>query len=305
MTRALVTGGAGFIGSHLVRELARRGDEIVALDNLRRGSRERIGYELDCGAADLVERDIRDLDALRRVARGCDVIYHLAAQSNSMGALDDPEYSFTTNAWGTFNVLRCAVELGVRRVVFTSSREVYGEAQYTPVDEDHALAAKNPYGASKVAGEAYCRTFANCHGIDVAILRLANVYGPDDSDRVIPLWLSESFAGRDLRVYGGRQILDFVWIDTVVQALVVAGEEGLAGPTNVGSGSGTTILELARRILEITRSSSALTRVPARGPEVQRFIADISRLRALGIEPDADPLLHLQELADAYAGVAA
>lgn len=297
MTKALITGGAGFIGSHLVARLARRGYDIVVLDNLKRGSVEAIAPHLGSSAVTFVEGDIRDRAAVIGAAIGCDLIFHLAAQSNVMGALDDPDYSFTTNAYGTYNVLTCAVELGVRRVVFTSSREVYGEPQYTPVDEDHPLGAKNPYGASKVAGEAYCRTFANCHDLDVAIVRLANVYGDGDSGRVIPLWLTEALSGRDLRVYGGNQVLDFVWIDIVVDALVHAAEHGLAAPTNIGSGVGTSILELGQRIIEIAASNAHLNREPARGAEVTCFVADVARMRSLGIEPEADPLAHLVAMA--------
>jgi UDP-glucose 4-epimerase len=298
MSRLLVTGGAGFIGSALVRELAADGHEIVVLDNLRRGHRERVEGLVRATGGRFIEGDIRDRDVLLEAARGCASVYHLAAQSNVMGAIDDPYYSFTTNVAGTFNVLSCAVELGVKRMVFTSSREVYGEPKCIPVDEEHALDARNPYGASKVAGEAYCRTFANCHGLDVAIVRLANVYGPGDSDRVIPLWLDAAMEGRDLTVYGGQQILDFVWIGTVVEALKKACADGLSGPTNIGSGTGTSILELGQRIIEITRTSGELVRVPARGAEVTRFVADVSRMREFGIEPEGDPLAHLPEMAE-------
>lgn len=296
MRRVLVTGGAGFIGAHLVQALVRSGDAVTVVDNLRRGARDRISALRPRGAVAFIEGDVRDAATMREAARGCDVIFHLAAQSNVMGAIDDPDYSFTTNVAGTYQVLRTAVDERVPRVVFTSSREVYGEASYAPVDEDHPLAAKNPYGASKLAGEAYCRTFAHCYGLDVGVLRLANVYGPGDTGRVIPLWLGEAFAGRDLQVFGGRQILDFVWIDTVVEALLYAGDEGLSAPTNVGSGTGTSILELGERILGVTRSPAKLVRLQSRPAEVTRFVADVSRMRALGIEPDADPLAHLCDL---------
>ncbi len=297
MTRALVTGGAGFIGSHLVDRLVQLEDQILVLDNLKRGSRERLDEHIRLGRVQFHVADVRDREAIMRIAQGCDVIYHLAAQSNVMGALADPDYSFTTNVIGTYNVLRSAADLGVRRVVFTSSREVYGEARYLPVDESHPLAAKNPYGASKVASEAYCRTFAHCQGLDVAIVRLANVYGAGDADRVIPHWLSEACAGRDLHVFGGEQVLDFVWIDTVTDVLSIAGRDGLHSPINVGSGVGTPIMELARRIVDITATGSAVVRCPAREAEVTRFVADVSRMRALGMEPDADPLAPLPELA--------
>ena len=301
--RCLVTGGAGFIGSHLVARLLQEGDEVRVLDNLRRGTREAPDVHAAGRADEFIDGDVRDSATLRAAAAGCDRIFHLAAQSNVIGALDDPDYSFTTNVGGTFNVLRCAVDLGVRRVVFTSSREVYGEALYVPVDEDHPLRAKNPYGASKLAGEAYCRTFAHCYGLDVAIVRLANVYGPGDRDRVIPLWLGQAAAGRALEVFGGDQVLDFVWIDTVVGALILAGERGLASPTNIGSGTGTPILELAQRVLDVTGSKAAVVRTAPRNAEVSHFVADVSRMRALGIVPDADPLAHLAELAAVPAPV--
>lgn len=302
MTRALVTGGAGFIGRYLVDRLVQRGDEVVVFDNLKRGTRAAISSHIDEGSINFIEGDIRDVAALRDAMTRVETVYHLAAQSNVMGAIEDEDYSFTTNALGTVNVLRVASELSVKRVVFSSSREVYGEAQYTPVDEDHALAAKNPYGASKVAGEAYCRTYAHCYGLDVAILRLANVYGQGDHDRVIPLWLEQAAAGRELRVFGGSQVLDFVGVGTAIDALVLAGERGLDGPTNIGSGTGTSIIELANRILEVTGSRSAIHRVAARGVEVNRFIADVTRMRELGIQPDSDPLIHLSAMARDVGG---
>ncbi|MHB8375715.1 MAG: SDR family NAD(P)-dependent oxidoreductase [Dehalococcoidia bacterium] len=304
MTRSLVTGGAGFIGSHLAARLLRQGDDVRVLDNLRRGSREALMQRGGAGQIELIEGDVRDSATLRAAAAGCTRIFHLAAQSNVIGALDDPEYSFTTNVGGTFNVLRCAVDLHTDRVVFTSSREVYGEALYVPVDEDHPLRAKNPYGASKLAGEAYCRTFAHCYDLDVAIVRLANVYGAGDSERVIPLWLDLAAAGEPLQVFGGDQVLDFVWVDTVVDALVVAGDRGIDAPTNIGSGTGTPILELAQRVLDATGSKAAVVRVAPRNAEVSRFVADVSRMRALGIAPDADPLAHLAELAAPPAAAA-
>ncbi|MHB8684288.1 MAG: SDR family NAD(P)-dependent oxidoreductase [Dehalococcoidia bacterium] len=304
MTRSLVTGGAGFIGSHLAARLLRQGDDVRVLDNLRRGSREALMRRGGAGQIELIEGDVRDPATLRAAAAGCTRIFHLAAQSNVIGALDDPEYSFTTNVGGTFNVLRCAVDLHTDRVVFTSSREVYGEALYVPVDEDHPLRAKNPYGASKLAGEAYCRTFAHCYDLDVAIVRLANVYGAGDSERVIPLWLDLAAAGEPLQVFGGDQVLDFVWVDTVVDALVVAGDRGIDAPTNIGSGTGTPILELAQRVLDATGSKAAVVRVAPRNAEVSRFVADVSRMRALGIAPDADPLAHLAELAAPPAAAA-
>src|SRR5580700_1971560 len=171
MAKVLVTGGAGFIGAHLVGRLVERGDEVVVLDNMKRGRRENLAVHVASGRVRVVEDDIRRFDALPAAVRGCDVVFHLAAQSNVMGAVTDPDYSITTNVLGTFNVLRSAAEAHVPRVVFASSREVYGDPDTLPVAEDRPLLAKNAYGASKVAGEAYCRTFAATHGLHVDVLR--------------------------------------------------------------------------------------------------------------------------------------
>lgn len=297
MSRSLVTGGAGFIGSHLVDGLLLRGDDVVVLDNLHRGRRDFVDSR-----ATFIEGDIRDPLALAFAMRSVDVVYHLAAQSNVMGAMSDIDYSFETNVAGTFNALRAAGAAGVARFVFASSREAYGEPAAVPVGEADPLVARNPYGASKVAGEAYCRTWATMSPLQVSILRFANVYGLRDSGRVIPLWVSAALRGEPLTLFGGRQVIDFVPVSLAVQALLRAGEQPLDGPVNIGSGSGTSLLELAERILALTGRRSRLEMLPARGAEVVRFVADVSRMRALlGIEPPADPLAALPGLVEAFA----
>ena len=293
--KVLVTGGAGFIGSHLVDALAARGDEVAVIDNLRRGRREFIAGS----GARFVEGDIRDADAIEASTAGAEVVFHLAAQSNVLGAMSDIDYSFSTNVVGTFNVLKAAARADVRRVVFSSSREVYGEPEALPVAETAPLTAKNPYGASKVAGEAYCRTWTTLGETECSILRFANVYGRRDRDRVIPLWLERATRGEELVVYGGQQVLDLVPVATVVQAMLRAAERPAQEPINIGAGSGTRILDLAARILELTGSRAELAIHPARGAEVVRFVADITRMRdLLGVEPPADALDGLVELVD-------
>ncbi len=299
MAKVLVTGGAGFIGVHLVARLVARGDEVIVLDNMKRGRRERVQELLKGGRGRLVEDDIRRFDALTPAVRGCDVVFHLAAQSNVMGAVADPDYSITTNVMGTFNVLRSAAEAHVPRGVFTSSREVYGDPDTLPVAEDRPLLAKNPYGASKVAGEAYCRTFAATHGLQVDVVRFANVYGAGDSDRVIPLWLTAAQEARDLVVYGGEQVIDFLWVGGAVDALLLAADRGLPGPVNIGSGVATRIMDLAEHVLRVTGATCRIVRTPARELEVAKFVPDTGRMRSLGLVPDTDPLAHLAELVPA------
>ncbi len=297
--KALVTGGAGFIGTYLVARLLRDGNDVVIYDNLKRSSKKKLEQFAGSPRLKFVEGDIRDYPTLREAMRGATVVYHLAAQSNVMGAIEDPDYSVTTNVMGTHNVLRAAADERAR-VVFTSSREVYGEVEVLPVAEDRPLAAKNPYGASKVAGEAYCRTFANVHKMNVQVVRLANVYGAGDSGRVIPLWLTAAQEGRELKVFGGAQIIDFLWVGTAVDALVHASTHDLPGPVNIGSGVATSILDLAKRILEVSKSKSELKREPAREAEVAKFVADITLMKSLGLRPESDPLEHLEELVSAY-----
>jgi UDP-glucose 4-epimerase len=292
--RVLVTGGAGFIGHHLTRKLLRDPAVTVRiLDNLHRGRNPFAGVP----RVEFLEGDIRDRQAVRTATEGIDVVYHLAAQSNVLGAVKDIEYSFTTNVVGTFEVLSAARDCGVRTVIFTSSREVYGEAARLPVPESAPLNPKNAYGASKAAGELYCRLFADS-GMDVVVLRLANVYGPGDSGRVIPLFLANALSGRPLVIHGENKILDFVWIGDVVDALVNVQTTALGGQTiNIGTGEGTTLPDLAQRILRLTGSSSAIESGHARMVEVDRFVADIRLAQNLLDYRPSAPLAHLAEVA--------
>lgn len=291
--KILVTGGAGFIGAHLVAAALATGDEVVALDNMRRGVRAKLSDE-----ARLVEGDIRDRDTVALAMRGVQRVYHLAAQSNVLGAVTDTDYSFTSNVVGTYNVLVAARDAGVERVIFTSSREVYGEVEQLPVAEDRPMDPKNAYGASKVAGEVYCRTFQNTYGLDVSVLRLANVYGSGDRDRVIPIWLDRARRGEGLEIYGGAQVLDLVTVALVVAALRRAAEVSLGGRVvNVGSGVGTPLRDLANRIARLPSREVGLRVLPARSIEVTRFIADVARMRdLLDLAPPADPLEGLAAL---------
>lgn len=303
MQRILVTGGAGFIGSHLVDQLVRqRAYRVVVIDNLKRGRLANLAQSME--QIEFIEGDIRNRELIARATRDVDTVFHLAAQSNVLGAVADLDYSFTTNVVGTVEVLRAAKEAGVRRVIFTSSREVYGEPQSLPVIEAAPLAPKNAYGASKAAGEMYCRVFSN-DGLAVRVVRLANVYGPRDFDRVIPIFLDQAGRGEPLTIFGGQQILDFVWIGTVVDALIKVSElPEWPGPVNVGSGQPTTILDLASKVVALLGSSSEIRVVPQRSVEVSRFLASTEQMeKILGIAPAVDPLAHLATMAETLRAV--
>jgi UDP-glucose 4-epimerase len=318
----VVTGGAGFIGRHLVQRLVANraafgaaGAPVVALDNLHRSTPTALADAIEAGDVRLYEGDVRDAGTLEQAMRGAEYVFHLAAQSNVMGAEDDPDYAFTTNVVGTQRVVQAALAAGARRLVFTSSREVYGQPQSLPVHESAPLAPKNAYGASKVAGEMSCRVAAARGGLEVVALRLANVYGPGDSGRVIPLWLERAARGEDLHIFGGKQVIDFLWVDDAVSALVraallpradvaVAGlvsaddsDPGFFVTLNVGTGQGTPITLLAERVREAVGNPIGIQLQPARAAEVERFVADVSRMRTtLRVNPTA-PLAHLPLLA--------
>jgi UDP-glucose 4-epimerase len=295
--RVLVTGAAGFVGSHLVDRLVDDGHEVVGLDNLNRGRLEHIRRHVKTGGIDFRRGDVRNGLDVRSAMEGVRVVYHLAAQSNVMGAFDDPDYSFESNVLGTFNVLKAAQACNVEHLVFASSREVYGEPRSLPASEDLIVEPKNPYGASKLAGEAYCRVWHESLGLPCTILRFGNLFGPRDSDRVIPIWLGKALKGEDLILYGGQQVLDFVWIGMAIEALVRASRCPQLGPVNVVNGQATTLQQLATRIQSLTRTSSRLTIEPARPAEVTRFVGAVERMTSLlDLQPEVDPLGHLEEL---------
>jgi UDP-glucose 4-epimerase len=285
-----VSGGAGFIGHHLVRRLVADGHNVVILDNLRRGSFERP----ELRGAHCIEGDIRDRQACLGAFTNVEVVFHLAAQSNVMGSQSDPDYAFSTNVAGTWEVAQAARASGVRHLVFASSREVYGEPQHLPVHEDTPLSPKNAYGASKVAAEVMLSALARDWPL-ISVIRLSNVIGSGDCGRVIPLWLERARAGCPLEAFGGKQVLDLAPVDFVIDSLVSIGAGApCAEPVNIGSGVGTPILDLARHIIELAGSSSELRVLPPRGPEVTKFVADTTRLRSLGMTPPADPLAAIE-----------
>lgn len=297
--KVVVTGGAGFIGSHLVEALlAGTAGEVVVLDNLARGRMENLADVRSDPRLRFIEADVRDPDDVREAVAGARLVYHLAAQATVMGASRNIDYTFTTNVVGTYNVLKAAAHEGVRRVVFTSSREVYGEPLSLPVDEGHPLLSINSYGASKVAGEAVCRAFSREAKLESVVLRLANVFGPRDFGRVIPHWIEQARSGNDIVVYGGDQIIDFVWVGDVVEALLRAAASDVPlPPINIASGTGTKIMDLARRIGQLAGRPTEIRVVPARSIEVTRFIGSAERMtELLGLVPPTDPLARLPGL---------
>jgi UDP-glucose 4-epimerase len=290
---ALVTGGAGFIGSHVVERLVRDGWRVRILDDLSTGCIENLAsVRTD---VDIVQGDIRDLEACRRASRGIDTVFHLAAMVSVVRSVEDPLHSHGINVDGTLNVLQGAREHGVRRLVFSSSAAVYGNAEAAPTREDQPLRPQSPYATEKCAGEMYCRNFQDLYGLETVVLRYFNVFGPRQSAdsgyaAVIPAFEKAIREGRAPIIFGdGGQTRDFVYVENVAQAnLLAAGVPGAAGGTfNIAAGESRSLLELVDELARAHgRQLMPLFR-EARAGEVRHSRADISRARIqLGYAPE-------------------
>jgi UDP-glucose 4-epimerase len=289
--RALVTGGAGFIGSHLVDALLARGDDVVVLDNLATGRLD----NLPAGVR-FVEGDVADPAAVARAVAGCEIAYHQAALGSVARSVDDPLASDRANVTGTLTLLTGARAAGVRRVVLASSSSVYGGARQRPTPESAPLVPRSPYAVTKLAGEHYGRLFWELHGLEVVALRYFNVFGPrqrPDSDyaAVIPRFATAVLAGVSPHVHGdGRQSRDFTYVADVVQAnlrAAAAPADGCAGRAfNVGRGEPVSLLDLLDALAALVGVRVSPTFGPRRPGDVSHSHADISAARRqLGYDP--------------------
>jgi UDP-glucose 4-epimerase len=291
--RALVTGGAGFIGSNLVDALLAAGDEVTVVDDLSTGRRQNLDGALAAGA-ELVELDIREGAALSELfaERRPEVVFHLAAQIDVRKSVADPAFDASINVGGTANVLEAARACGCRRVVFSSTGgAIYGEGQgqTLPLPEDAPLAPMAPYGQSKFAGEGYLSLYERLYGLSSVSLRLGNVYGPRQDPLgeagVIAIFCGKLREGGRPTVFGdGKQTRDYIYVEDVVAAMLAAAESEATGPINVGTGIETDVLELAARLGELGGAGGFEPELaPARTGEVQRVSIDPARAeRELG-----------------------
>jgi nucleoside-diphosphate-sugar epimerase len=288
------------LGSHLVDRLLADGHtEIVVFDNLARGRLANLAQHAGNPSLRFVEGDVRDARAVKGALEGADVVHHLASRGNSVD-LDINEI-FSTNVVGTFNVLWSAVQQDVRRVLLTSTCQVYGPPITLPVDECHPLLPTSLYGASKMAAEALCRGLGETAGLRTTVVRLADVYGHRDIHGIIPQWLDRARAGQTLQLRGGKQVVDLVWVGQVVDALIRAATSDASShaPINVASGTGTRLADLARRIVRLVGRHGLVELLPANAADTGRFVADVQRMRLLlGVEPLLDPLAKLPSLFD-------
>jgi UDP-glucose 4-epimerase len=285
--RVIVTGGAGFIGSALVRLLAERGDDVRVYDSLSTGSAEL----LEGTGAELVEGDVRDVEALEQAAEGHDVVFHLAAGTGVLPSIEDPFADFDLNARGTLAALWVARRVGARRFVFSSSNAPLGAGAY-PASEEKPVAPLSPYGAGKAAGEAYCSAFHGAYGLDAVAVRFSNAYGPRSAHKgnVIPLFLKRILAGQELVVYGdGTQTRDFVYAEDLAAGLVLASTvDGIGGEVfQLASGVETSLNELVSLLVKVTGREPAVRQEPARPGEIHRNYSLIAKAQErLGYTPE-------------------
>lgn len=286
--KVLVTGGAGFIGSHLVDRLVQEGHDVVVVDNLSTGKRKNVNR-----AATFYKADIQS-SRLERVFRNerPSVIMHLAAQMNVRRSVDDPMFDASVNILGTLNVIEQAARHGARKVVFASSGgAIYGEQDIFPAPESHPTRPLSPYGISKLSGEHYLSYYQRASGIQAVSLRFANVYGPRQDPEgeagVVAIFIQKMLTGEQPVINGnGRQTRDFVFVEDVVEANLLVMGQGIEGVFNVGTSSETTVNELFAIIKELTKSDCKEVHGPAKKGEQLRSTIDATKLRQqLGWEP--------------------
>lgn len=280
--QALITGGAGFIGSNIAMELSGQGWGVRVLDNLSSGYRG----NLDGLAVDFRHGDVRDPHAVADAVAGCDVVFHLAASVGNKRSIDDPIDDSSVNVIGTLQVLEAARKAGVRKIVASSSAGIYGELRSMPIHESHPLDPLTPYGASKLCMEKQCLAYAATHGMEAVALRYFNVYGPnqrfDAYGNVIPIFVFNALQGCPITIFGdGMQTRDFVNVADVVQANIKAAlARGVSGAFNIASASQTRILDLAGAIRDGLGIQVDIQFGPHRAGDVEHSLADIEAASA-------------------------
>jgi UDP-glucose 4-epimerase len=286
----LVTGGAGFIGSNIVRALLAAGCQPVVLDNLSSGYRENLLPHVP-----FFEGDVRDAGLVAQAAQGCAVIFHLAASVGNKRSIDNPLCDSQINLLGSLNVLEAARKLRIRRVVFSSSAGTFGELKTLPIAEDHPQEPDSPYGASKLAAEKMCLVYNKLYAMRNVCLRYFNVFGPyqrfDAYGNVIPIFANRILAGLPITIFGdGEQTRDFVNVRDVVNANLCAALSAEAkGAFNIGSGTRRSVNALARLMREVAGREVEIVYAPPRPGDVRDSLADIRAAKtAFGFEPEVE-----------------
>lgn len=293
MSSYCVTGGAGFIGSHIVRSLIGMGEQVVVLDNLSSGRPENLDEVR--GKIKMIVGDIRDGEAVNEALKGVEYVLHQAALSSVPRSVADPMATDENNTRGTLNILLRAREAGVKRLVFASSSSIYGDSPIQPKAESQTPNPMSPYAVSKLVGELYCRVFHELFGLETISLRYFNVFGPQQDPAseyaaVVPKFVNALLSGRRPSIYGdGEQSRDFTYVSNVVAANMAASRAPAAAPGrayNIACGKRTSVLELFRMIAGITGSEVEPVCKSKRSGDILHSLADISLAKdELGYEP--------------------
>jgi nucleoside-diphosphate-sugar epimerase len=290
--KALVTGGAGFIGSNLVRALLERGDDVRVLDNFSTGNRANLeGLDVE-----IVEGELRSYERVHNAVRGTEVVYHLGALGSVPRSVQDPLTSSAVNIEGTLNVLLAARDEGIRRVVYSSSTSVYGSTRQLPTTEDTPPDPISPYGVAKLAAERYCVSFSRVYdSLETVVLRYFNVFGPRQSPSsqyaaVVPLFVTAIAEGRPVTIHGdGEQSRDFTYVANVVDATLLAeAADGANGEIfNIANGTPASVNALADTIGSILGKPVAKEHLPRRAGDIRDSWADLGKsVGILGYQPE-------------------
>jgi len=292
--KALVSGGAGFIGSNLCQELAKRGNHVLILDDLSTGKKENI-ESLIGEKVDFVQGSVVDLPLLQELFHKIDTVFHLAAISSVPKSLQDPLATHQVNLTGTLNVLLAVRDNRVRKVIYASSSSVYGDSPVLPKIEDMLPDPQSPYAVTKLAGEYYCQVFGQVYDMSAVCLRYFNVYGPkQDSNSpyatVAPNFTSKLLEDKPPVIFGdGEQTRDLIFVEDVVAANILATESDVSGIFNIGTGKRITINELSQLIRNVMEKDIKPVHMEPRPGDVKHSLADITKAKKeLGWEPKID-----------------
>lgn len=289
----LVTGGAGFIGSHIVDRLAPE-NKVIVLDNMFTGQESNLAKSRD--RITFTRGDILDRPLVNKIVAGVDYVFHLAAHVGNIRSIKDPYFDMDVNIRGILNLLEACRNSKVKRFVYSSSGAIFGEAKYLPIDEDHPLNPESPYGVSKLAAEKYCFAYYKVYGVPAVALRYFNAYGPrqDTSEyaNAVSIFLSRTRAGKPLTIYGdGEQTRDFIFVDDIVNANILAATHPAAvgGIFNISTGTVYSINQLVKLIGKISGREIQFSHADPRAGEVRHSRANIDKAKKLlGYSPETD-----------------
>ncbi|MHB8104274.1 MAG: SDR family oxidoreductase [Dehalococcoidales bacterium] len=291
MKKAVVTGGAGFIGSHLVEELAQRDYSLTIIDDLSAVNLKNIKSTLDKPNVKFIEGSILDLPLLQRLFKDIDYVFHLAAIASVPRSIVEPSLTHDVNVTGTLNVLLAAKDNKVKKVVNASSSAVYGDAPGMPKKEDMPKHPLSPYAVSKLAAEEYCQVFQKVYDLPTVSLRYFNIFGPrqnPDSDyaAAIPRFIKTASEGKPLVIYGdGKATRDYTYVKDAVSAYLLAAESDITGVFNIGGGKAVTVNELVKLINRLVGSTVKPVYKPPRPGDILHSLADASKAKAFGYRP--------------------